>query len=130
MNYYPGIEQDALDYVEMQKRQKDLVDELQHKDPSLLNRMMKAGLLALLGAIGANIMDQDPSKGAAAGMAAGFLIPPRKQPITLQPSYRFMKTGGEEVRRGSNAAIGSLFKTQVSAQGDSTATKTLRSGSL
>jgi len=91
MNYYKGIERDALDYIDLQERQRRLLAELENENPSLFKRLMKAGLLAVLGAIGASIMDQDASKGALAGAAAGLFMPPRKRQMpgpVPQPPYR------------------------------------------
>lgn len=85
MNYYPGIERDALDYIEIQKRQRHLMQEFERNNPSLFSRMMKAGLLAVLGAIGAGILDQDPIKGAATGALASIMLPPKRRPMPMQP---------------------------------------------
>lgn len=77
------IEREALDYYAIQERQKKLLAELEQKNPSLFKRMMKAGLLAILGAIGAGIIDQDPLKGAAAGAAISLLF--QKKQLSPRP---------------------------------------------
>jgi len=92
MNYYPGIEQDAAQYVELQQRQQQLLEELKNQNPSLFKRMMRAGLLAILGMIGAKVLDQDPVKGAVGGAAASVFLtksPPREMPKPVPyPPYR------------------------------------------
>ena len=77
--YYPGMERDALNYLGIQDKQRKLLEEAKRENPSLLSRMMKAGMLAVLGAMGASLLDQDPLKGAVAGAAAGIILPLRRQ---------------------------------------------------
>ena len=89
--YYSGVEQDALDYIKLQERQKRLLEEFEQNNPSLFSRMMKAGLFAVLGALGAGLLDQDPVKGAATGALASFLLPQGKKerpPSIPTPPYR------------------------------------------
>jgi hypothetical protein len=85
-SFQPLSNSDANYYNQLQERQQRLLEELKQKEPSLFSRMMKAGLLAVLGMIGANILDQDPMKGAVAGAAAGVFINPKVR--TNEPSYR------------------------------------------
>jgi len=67
MNYFPDAEQQAKNQI--------LMEELKRENPSLFKRMMKAGMLAMLGAIAANLMDEDPAKGAATGAFASMFFP-------------------------------------------------------
>ena len=87
MTYYPGIEQDAQHYIALQERQRKLLEELERNNPSLFKRLMKAGVLAILGAFGASLLDQDPLKGAIAGAGAAIMLPPRKKQTPQQPPF-------------------------------------------
>ena len=75
MNHFPGSEEEALNYYLYQQK---LLEDLKRENPSLFNKMLKAGMLAILGAIGAHIIEQDPMKGAAAGAVAPIFFNKRK----------------------------------------------------
>ena len=87
--YYPGLELDAIEYVKIQQERERLLQQLRDQDPTLFPQMMRAGMFAVLGGIGADMINQSPVKGAIAGAIMSMLFPKQPHPKPMPPEPTF-----------------------------------------
>jgi len=85
LSVQPITDQESLQYLELQGQQRQLLQELKAKDPSLFKKMLRAGVFAMLGAISAHLLQQDTMTGAAVGGALSFLLPNKQKASTKIP---------------------------------------------
>ena len=86
-NFPPGSDQDILAYLNYDQQRREIIQQLQRENPSLFKRILKMGLLAILGGLGAQMLDQDPLKGVAAGAGAAVFLKPRQRNVPPQLNF-------------------------------------------
>ena len=89
MDAYPGIENDAIEYVRLQQKREQLLAQLRDSNPSLFSSMLRAGMFAVLGGIGADMVNQSPVKGAIAWAIMSILFPKQQRPQQIPPQPMF-----------------------------------------